>query len=451
MSLISARILQIVSAAIWVFSTVAYSQQNIQAGNAVPQDAKVHFIGLKDGDTISTKQIIRFGAENVKIVSATMKTPGSGHHHLLIDTGLPPLELPIPSDFNHLHFGKGQTETVLSLPPGEHTLQLLLGDHEHRSFNPPVISEVVHVRVEQNTKQPHEDAPTETRPRVFFIGLKDGDTISTKQTIRFGAEKVKIVSATMKTPGSGHHYLLIDTGLPPLELPIPSDFNHIHFGEGQTETVLSLPPGEHTLQLLLGDHEHLSFDPPIVSQQIHIHVVDTSAGKSLVDSAHLASYFLYPHNDSVISSHLIARFDLHALSNSVPDKAHVGNSYLFVDSDIPPREKEVSADSNHIRLLSGETKRKLSLTPGEHRLQLVLTDEKNSPYDPPVASDSINIKVKSVRNVAEVKSVRNVAEVKTHRHVRSLRHSPPRAHPQFTFWDWLQHLSKGKQYHHGRH
>jgi hypothetical protein len=74
-------------------------------------------------------------------------------------------------------------------------------------------------------------------------------------------------------PGTGHHHLLIDVDtLPPAGMPIPSDARHRHFGGGQTETVLTLPPGTHTLQLELGDMHHVPFDPPVVSKKITVHV-----------------------------------------------------------------------------------------------------------------------------------------------------------------------------------
>jgi hypothetical protein len=77
------------------------------------------------------------------------QTPNTGHHHLLIDTELSPEELkqPIPADDKHRHFGGGQTEVMLTLPPGPHTLQLVLGDWSHIPHNPPVMSPVVKVTV----------------------------------------------------------------------------------------------------------------------------------------------------------------------------------------------------------------------------------------------------------------------------------------------------------------
>jgi len=108
--------------------------------------------------------------------------------------------------------------------------------------------------------------------RVFFITPADGDSVSSPVRIEFGIESMTVVKAGDNVPASGHHHLLIDTGLPDPGLPIPADANHIHFGDGSTSTELSLEPGEHTLQLLLGDHLHIPHDPPVASETITISV-----------------------------------------------------------------------------------------------------------------------------------------------------------------------------------
>lgn len=90
---------------------------------------------------------IRFGLTNICVAPAGSDKPNTGHHHLLVDTKLPPLHLPIPNDFNHLHFGPGQTEAAVNLPPGRYTLQLLLGDENHVPHNPPVMSRPIRVYV----------------------------------------------------------------------------------------------------------------------------------------------------------------------------------------------------------------------------------------------------------------------------------------------------------------
>ena len=108
----------------------------------------MYFISPADGDTVSGPVTVRFGLSGMGVAPAGTLIEHTGHHHLLVDAPLPPADQPIPNDANHLHFGKGQTEVTLSLPPGRHTLQLLLGDHSHVPHQPVVASEVITITVE---------------------------------------------------------------------------------------------------------------------------------------------------------------------------------------------------------------------------------------------------------------------------------------------------------------
>ncbi len=116
---------------------------------AAPPGAAVYFINLKDGDTVTSPFKVQFGLTGMGIAPAGVDKPKTGHHHLIIDTTLSPEELkaPIPSDAKHVHFGGGQTETMVTLPPGRHTLQLVLGDWTHIPFDPPIMSPVITVTV----------------------------------------------------------------------------------------------------------------------------------------------------------------------------------------------------------------------------------------------------------------------------------------------------------------
>src|SRR5207244_11292677 len=106
----------------------------------------------------------------------------SRHHHQLIDTELPPLDQPIPNDFNHLHFGTGQSEAEITLKHGQHTLQLLLGDQDHIPHTPPVLSKRITVRV----VDPAMRKPSPPDARVYFVGLADSAVLPLRATIRFG-------------------------------------------------------------------------------------------------------------------------------------------------------------------------------------------------------------------------------------------------------------------------
>jgi hypothetical protein len=111
-------------------------------------NARAFFITPVDGDVVANPITIEFGIEGMQIVMAGDESPLSGHHHLLVDTDLPDLDQPIPADAQHIHFGKGNVSTTLTLEPGEHTLRLLLGDHRHIPHDPPVVSPAITITVE---------------------------------------------------------------------------------------------------------------------------------------------------------------------------------------------------------------------------------------------------------------------------------------------------------------
>ena len=116
-----------------------------------PAGAKVFFVGLEDGAVVESPVRVRFGIEGYGITPAGTRGKirhRAGHHHLLLDAnGLPDLDEPIPRDAHHLHFDQGETETVLELPPGRHTLQLLLGDEDHEPLDPLLVSEEITITV----------------------------------------------------------------------------------------------------------------------------------------------------------------------------------------------------------------------------------------------------------------------------------------------------------------
>ncbi|MFL5336242.1 MAG: DUF4399 domain-containing protein [Geminicoccaceae bacterium] len=106
-----------------------------------------------------------------------------------------------------------------------------------------------------------------------YIGWpNDGETVRSPFKVWFGLRGMGVAPAGVEKPNTGHHHLIVDADLPPPDQPIPNNKNYLHFGGGQTETTLDLPPGRHTLQLLLGDDKHVPFDPPVMSKKITITV-----------------------------------------------------------------------------------------------------------------------------------------------------------------------------------
>lgn len=113
-----------------------------------PEGAFAYIVWPTDGEVIPGGDfLVLFGLHGMGTAPADVEKPNTGHHHLLIDTDLPPLDTEIPSDDHHVHFGRGQTEYHLTLPSGTHTLQLLLGDAHHVPHTPPVMSEKITIFV----------------------------------------------------------------------------------------------------------------------------------------------------------------------------------------------------------------------------------------------------------------------------------------------------------------
>ena len=114
---------------------------------AAPAGAKVYFIEPKDGAEISGPVTVKMGLAGMGIAPAGVDKEKTGHHHILIDTKLADPTVSMPADDNLKHFGGGQTETSLTLKPGKHTLQLVLGDQNHIPHNPPIVSDVITITV----------------------------------------------------------------------------------------------------------------------------------------------------------------------------------------------------------------------------------------------------------------------------------------------------------------
>jgi hypothetical protein len=266
-----------------------------QAGGPTPSPpgAAVYFIGLNDGDTLPTKATVHFGLRGMGVAPAGSDRANSGHHHLIVDAPTPPLDAEIPNDFQHLHFGAGQTEAEISLTPGEHTLQLVFGDKNHIPHSPPVVSARIKVKVAEQASPPVQASapaqpsgavkrhPSPKDAKVYFIQPTDGAYITPTPVIRFGLLGMGVAPAGFEKANTGHHHLLVDADLPPFDQPIPNDFHHLHFGAGQTEAKISLPIGQHKLRLLFADEAHVPHDPPVYSNEITVNVTQTGRPPTL--------------------------------------------------------------------------------------------------------------------------------------------------------------------------
>lgn len=129
-----------------------------------------------------------------------------------------------------------------------------------------------------NAQMPRQEAPDNAQ--LYFVSPAHGEIVTSPVRVKFGLQNMGVAPATAfqdaatlkQFPNTGHHHIIIDAPLPALDMPIPADANHVHFGTGATETTLTLAPGEHTLQLILGGALHIPHNPAVISQQITITV-----------------------------------------------------------------------------------------------------------------------------------------------------------------------------------
>jgi hypothetical protein len=131
---------------ITLFAALGVAQER----TAPAANAEVYFIAPQDGATVHGPVTVRFGLKGMGVAPAGVKFDNTGHHHLIVDTDFSELKLdaPLPATDKILHFGKGQTETTLTLPPGKHALELVFADYLHGSFNPPLHSKKITITVE---------------------------------------------------------------------------------------------------------------------------------------------------------------------------------------------------------------------------------------------------------------------------------------------------------------
>ena len=214
---------------------------------------KVRITEPSDGASVVSPFKVVMAAEKLAVEPASAGVnDGRGHHHIVIDKDLPPKGQPVPADAQHLHFGKGQTDATLDLPPGEHTIRLLFAKGDHIPYDPEITSDIK-VKVTEQRK-------------VSFIEPKDGATVTGPFAVKMAAQGLVVEPASSGVnSGRGHHHIIVDADLPANGQPIPSDAQHLHFGGGQTGTTLDLTPGEHTLSLVFADAAHVPYSPYVTA------------------------------------------------------------------------------------------------------------------------------------------------------------------------------------------
>jgi Domain of unknown function (DUF4399) len=149
--------------------------------------------------------------------------------------------------------------------------------HDHAGQSAPVMSVAPTDPMKVTTSTPklaagYEKVAAAPGSALYFVNLKNGATVASPVLIQFGLRGMGVAPAGIEKAGTGHHHLLIDVAELDVNAPIPTTDQHRHFGAGQTEVTLEMKPGKHTLQLLLGDQNHIPHHPVVMSERITITV-----------------------------------------------------------------------------------------------------------------------------------------------------------------------------------
>lgn len=209
-----------------------------------PGGASVSFSSPADGGEVANPVSVAFEADGFTIEPAGEVHDGAGHFHVMVDVPCLPAGEVIPKDAQHLHFGKGQAEGSIDLEAGEHTLCLQAADGAHTALD---LTDEITVTVDDS-------------PSVAFLEPASGATVTSPLMVKMAAFNFTVEPAGDVTDGAGHLHLMVDVPCVATGEVVPKDDQHLHFGQGQTETELTLAPGDHVLCLQAADGAHTALD-----------------------------------------------------------------------------------------------------------------------------------------------------------------------------------------------
>lgn len=213
---------------------------------------RVHFSQPTDQAVVPPTFTVQMRAEGLTVEPAGEIHEGAGHFHILIDQDWVPGGEVVPLETEgYLHFGKGQTETELTLTPGTHVLRLQFADGAHQALSGDAYRDEITVFVE-------EAAPPVS---VRFVAPTDGETVSSTFTVVMAASGIQIEPAGDIHDAAGHFHILVDKDWVPAGEVIPLETEgYLHFGKAQTQAELTLEPGEHTLRLQVANGAHQALE-----------------------------------------------------------------------------------------------------------------------------------------------------------------------------------------------
>ncbi len=321
-------------------------------------DQSVAFFDPLDGATVSSPVEVVMAATGLVVEPSGELNDGAGHFHILVNADFVPAGEVIPTDEQHLHYGKGQTTASVELPPGEHTLRLQFADGAHTALEGEAYRDTVTVIVEGSAQA----------PSVRFAGPADGATVSSPFEVTMEATDLIVEPSGDINEGAGHFHILVDTPFVDAGVVIPTDERHLHYGKGQTTATLELPPGEHTLRLQFADGAHTALEGEAFRDTVTVFVDESAQAPSV--------RFAGPADGASVSSPFEVTMEASGLvvepSGEITEGA--GHFHILVNTPFVSAGEVIPTDEQHLHFGKGQTTATLELPLGEHTLRLQFAD-----------------------------------------------------------------------------
>lgn len=347
----------------------------------------VRFVSPTNQSTVSPTFQVVMAASGVKVEPAGEVNANSGHMHILIDEDFVEAGDVIINDDSHLHYGKGQLTTTLSLTPGSHVLRLQFADGAHMALDDSNLRNTITVTVAA------EEASAERRSaeqKIHFVSPTNGAIVSTTFQVEMAASGVTIEPAGEVHENAGHMHILVDDDFVAAGEVIINDDTHLHYGKGQLTTTLTLEPGIHQLRLQLGDGAHMALDDTGVQDEITVIV---AAGGNDTDGTSV--HFVSPSDGDTVSTTFEIVMEANGVTVEPAGEVHenAGHMHILVDDDFVPAGDVIINDETHLHFGKGQLTTTLTLDPGVHILRLQLADGAHMALDDPRLQESITITV----------------------------------------------------------
>ena len=343
----------------------------------------VRFVSPANGDTVAPTFEVVMATKGVKAEPAGTVRANSGHMHILLDEDFVAPGEVIINDESHLHFGKGQLTTTVTLAPGKHVLRLQFADGAHMALNDPNLRDTITVTVAEAASKLQERG-------VHFVSPANGAVISSPFNVVMAANGVTVEAAGKVHKNAGHLHILVDEDFVPAGEVLVNDATHLHFGKGQLTTTITLDPGIHTLRLQLADGAHMALADPALRDTITVTVAQ--GGR---EAAATGVHFVSPMNGATVSSTFAIVMAASGVKIEPAGEIHenAGHLHILVDEDFVPAGEVLINDTTHLHFGKGQLSTTLTLTAGIHVLGLQLANGAHMALDDPRLQDSITVTV----------------------------------------------------------